>query len=308
MSDGTLSREEISALLSSEDDMEGTVFSQSYRASTTGQEAAISGTTSRRAVYDKLSLGTAQPLAEESVVITATYSGDSSVDHRYYVSAADALTLAKSLLGDDAQSLDDVAMSALSELFGQVSAVFATVLEKESISITPETARAETIATPTIDNASQFPISYQLNFGEDKIPVTETFDRPFVEKLSVAQTGSAAATGQPSGRRTPEEGVASPVVQKVELPSLNTRITDGEQKNMALLMDVPMEISVELGKARWNIKQILSIGEGTIIELDKLAGEAVDVLANQNLIARGEVVVIDESFGVRITEIVSKEL
>jgi flagellar motor switch protein FliN/FliY len=70
-------------------------------------------------------------------------------------------------------------------------------------------------------------------------------------------------------------------------------------------MDVLMEMTVELGRTKKPIKEILSMGEGTIIELDKLAGEPVDILVNNKLIAKGEVVVIDENFGVRVTEIVS---
>ena len=78
-----------------------------------------------------------------------------------------------------------------------------------------------------------------------------------------------------------------------------------EQGNISLLMDVTMEVTVELGRAKKQIKEILSMGEGTIIALDKLAGEAVDILVNHKLIAKGEVVVIDENFGVRVTEIVT---
>ena len=66
-----------------------------------------------------------------------------------------------------------------------------------------------------------------------------------------------------------------------------------------------MEMTVELGRTRKLIREILGMGEGTIIELDKLAGEPVDILVNHKLIAKGEVVVIDENFGVRVTEIVS---
>ncbi|MFO7849211.1 MAG: flagellar motor switch protein FliN, partial [Spirochaetia bacterium] len=69
--------------------------------------------------------------------------------------------------------------------------------------------------------------------------------------------------------------------------------------------DVYMEMTVELGRTKWLIKDILGMGEGTIVELDKLAGEPVDILVNHKLIAKGEVVVIDENFGVRVTEIVS---
>ena len=78
-----------------------------------------------------------------------------------------------------------------------------------------------------------------------------------------------------------------------------------EQGNISLIMDVNMEMTVELGRTKKSIKDILGMGEGTIIELDKLAGEPVDILVNHKPIAKGEVVVIDENFGVRVTEILS---
>ena len=69
-------------------------------------------------------------------------------------------------------------------------------------------------------------------------------------------------------------------------------------------MDVPLQVTVELGRTNRLIKDILEFSTGTIIELDKLAGEPVDILVNGKVVAKGEVVVIDESFGVRVTEIV----
>jgi flagellar motor switch protein FliN/FliY len=94
-------------------------------------------------------------------------------------------------------------------------------------------------------------------------------------------------------------------VQPVQFPNLMPHITQQETGNIGLIMDVYMEMTVELGRTRKLIKEILGMGEGTIIELDKLAGEPVDILVNHKLIAKGEVVVIDENFGVRVTEIVS---
>ena len=70
-------------------------------------------------------------------------------------------------------------------------------------------------------------------------------------------------------------------------------------------MDVSMQLTVELGRTKMLIKDILGMGEGTIVELDKLAGEPVDLLVNGKLVAKGEVVVIDENFGVRVTDIIS---
>lgn len=94
-------------------------------------------------------------------------------------------------------------------------------------------------------------------------------------------------------------------VQSVQFPPFQGAITQEEQGNIGLIMDVYMEMTVELGRTKKMIKEILGMGEGHIIELDKLAGEPVDVLVNHKPIAKGEVVVIEESFGVRITEILS---
>lgn len=78
------------------------------------------------------------------------------------------------------------------------------------------------------------------------------------------------------------------------------------EHNLNLLLDIPLQVTVELGRTKKLIKEILELGPGSIVELDKLAGEPVDILVNNKLVAKGEVVVIDENFGVRVTEIVSQ--
>jgi flagellar motor switch protein FliN/FliY len=80
----------------------------------------------------------------------------------------------------------------------------------------------------------------------------------------------------------------------------------GSQNLGSLLVDVPLQLNVELGKVRMMIKEILELGVGSIIELDRLAGEPVDIMLNNKLLAKGEVVVIDENLGVRLTTIISK--
>jgi flagellar motor switch protein FliN/FliY len=97
---------------------------------------------------------------------------------------------------------------------------------------------------------------------------------------------------------------AQPVnVQPVQFQTFDEGYGDFDKKNIGLLMDVPLQIAVELGRTTKKIREILEFGQGSIIELDKLAGEPVDILVNGKVIAKGEVVVIDESFGVRITDI-----
>ena len=108
--------------------------------------------------------------------------------------------------------------------------------------------------------------------------------------------------GMPMGMQMP---MNTPNVQSVQYPMLQNGAVGMEQGNIGLIMDVFMEMTVELGRTKKLIKDILGMGEGTIIELDKLAGEPVDILVNHKPIAKGEVVVIDENFGVRVTEILS---
>lgn len=82
--------------------------------------------------------------------------------------------------------------------------------------------------------------------------------------------------------------------------------TEAASRRLEFLLDVPLEISVELGRSRLSIQELLALSPGSVIELDKLAGETLDILVNDRLIARGEAVVVNEKFGIRITDIVSR--
>jgi len=98
-------------------------------------------------------------------------------------------------------------------------------------------------------------------------------------------------------------------VQNVQFQAFNPMSNPiMQQENIELIMDVPLEVAVVLGRTRKSIKEILEFSPGTIIELDKLAGEPIDVMVNQKLVAKGEVVVIEESFGIRITEIIKEKI
>ncbi len=76
-------------------------------------------------------------------------------------------------------------------------------------------------------------------------------------------------------------------------------------KDIEFLLDIPLEITVQLGMTRMLIRSLLQLGQGSVIELDKIAGEPMEILVNNKLIARGEVVVVNEKFGIRLTDIVS---
>jgi flagellar motor switch protein FliN/FliY len=120
------------------------------------------------------------------------------------------------------------------------------------------------------------------------------------------QADPAPAYGQPLAMAKPQAQPQPNVpVQPVQFAPLKPSGIPVVDPNIALIMDVPLQVTVELGRTRKLIREILELSPGSVVELDKLAGEPVDILVNGKLIAKGEVVVIDENFGVRVTDIVS---
>jgi len=92
-------------------------------------------------------------------------------------------------------------------------------------------------------------------------------------------------------------------IKKVGFPSFKTTVKEKTDNSLDLLFDIQMKVVVELGRTVLKIKDILELGPGSIIELDKLSGEPVDILVNGSLVAKGEVVVIDENFAIRISDV-----
>lgn len=96
-------------------------------------------------------------------------------------------------------------------------------------------------------------------------------------------------------------------IQKPKYQELTQNKTQHAPRNLDLIMDVPLDFSVVLGKSKKTIKNVLSLSTGSVVELDKMTDEPLEIYVNGKLIAKGEVVVINESFGIRITNIQSKE-
>ncbi|GAA0495663.1 flagellar motor switch phosphatase FliY [Salinibacillus aidingensis] len=174
-----------------------------------------------------------------------------------------------------------------------------------------------------IDFAREF-VDELLNGHEDEQTQTE---KPVQEEKtmnvqndfdSVKEPVSSAANHSYSQEQIPashtnqqhfgsERPVAEPNIQSAAFSEFeNNKLEAHQQQNLDMLMDIPLKVSVELGRTKKTIKEILEMGSGSIVELDKLAGEPVDIHVNDKLIAKGEVVVIDENFGVRVTDIVSQ--
>ncbi len=102
----------------------------------------------------------------------------------------------------------------------------------------------------------------------------------------------------------PETGDVAAETAQFEQLQAESVVVEGDVKIDAIL-DVPVTISMEIGRARINIRNLLQLNQGSVVELDRLAGEPMDVLVNGTLIAQGEVVVVNEKFGIRLTDIVS---
>ena len=125
--------------------------------------------------------------------------------------------------------------------------------------------------------------------------------------MTEAATLAPAASSKSGAAERPAPSLAPTAVHPVQFMPLSPEPQMADHAHgIELLMDVALEVSVELGRSHMSIGEILALRTGSVIELDKLAGEPVDVSVNGTLIARGEVVVVDEKFGVRITEVVSK--
>ena len=151
-------------------------------------------------------------------------------------------------------------------------------------------------------------------------PVVESAPQPDMSQMNsqmgmqpgygMPQMGMQPGYGMPQPGMQPGYGMPQPDMQNMNIQPAQFQSFSGTgnvvagQENIGLIMDVPLEVTVELGRTKKSIAEILDFAPGTIIELDKIAGEPIDVLVNGKFVAKGEVVVIEESFGVRVTEII----
>ncbi len=346
MSDGSLSQDEIDALLQGSGGFDApgggievpsgpdmAAFTEYVRGFSSSQAATLTsmiGTTVSlgEPTIEIISNGTfVASLPEQVVQIVLNFSGGLSGGHSYLFSPEIATTVAGLMMGQEGVELNEAALSALEEAGNTMAGGEATAMsDKLGIDVGTEPGRTRTVAASNVEvpigefAKVTYPITIQ---GQGPAELIELFDMALVQALSGSGFDAMGGEGPAGGLfdaggmddqslfggsvAKPEMGMtmgANPNVQSVQFPALGGGVPAADQGNIGLLMDVYMEMTVELGRTRKLIRDILGMGEGTIIELDKLAGEPVDILVNHKLIAKGEVVVIDENFGVRVTEIV----
>jgi flagellar motor switch protein FliN/FliY len=118
-----------------------------------------------------------------------------------------------------------------------------------------------------------------------------------------AEDDWAAALAEQTAATAPAAGAAQPAAAQVFQPLVNQ--DSNADSDIDMIMDIPVQLSVELGRTRLTIKNILQLGQGSVVELDGLAGEPMDIYVNGYLIAQGEVVVVDDKYGIRVTDIIT---
>jgi flagellar motor switch protein FliN/FliY len=152
---------------------------------------------------------------------------------------------------------------------------------------------AQTPEDITVDDAVEVreETAVEAELGE----LAGELDQAALEELLLEEAPPAHMTGEP-------------LIEEIELETLLPFDGDAAaDTDIGLLLEVPLSISVELGRTSLTIRELLALGQGSILQLDRHAGEPVDVLVNGKRLARGEVVVIDEDFGIRVTEVVTPE-
>ncbi len=135
-------------------------------------------------------------------------------------------------------------------------------------------------------------------------------DDPNNNQAGAVEPAPADDVSAVEGLPAEEVQTASPNLMDFSTPAESDQTTEavngnGQPETIDMLMDVNMQFTVELGRTQMPVRQILELQNGSVVELDRIAGEAVDVFINEHLMARGEVVVVDDKFGVRITELIS---
>ena len=354
MSDGSLSQEEIDALLSGAEDLGSTFeagesagglgddeqgelqalssdLAQSMAvtlATITGKNVSISNPQVEVMTKDAL----VQQVAGNTVQVTADFTEGVRGKHSFVITEVAAKQIAALMMVQEEGELTDMSLSALTEGFNQMTGASLNVLEEKIRHPGRMAALSAAMREDPVDLETPEGGFVRVRFDFVSNGSTSFIDEIYDMEAVKAITGSLTGKKKPAARqpnatfakpsRTFQPGAQmnaplyrtgpapgfgqGPVgVQPVQFAPLASGEQAGITGNIGLLMDVSMQLTVELGRTKMLIKDILGMGEGTIVELDKLAGEPVDLLVNGKLIAKGEVVVIDENFGVRVTDIIS---
>ncbi|WP_243289866.1 flagellar motor switch phosphatase FliY [Bacillus sp. FJAT-47783] len=279
-----------------------------------------------------------------SVSIQVHYTEGFTGSNILVIKQSDASIIADLMIGGDGSNptdLGEIQLSAVQEamnqMMGSAATSMSTVFQKK-VDISPPAIELLDVqkgeGTNTIPDEELFlKVSFRLTVGHlidsqimQLLPID--FARELIKELmnsSNEESASAQDTIQVEeppqlSKKENRVEMIEPSTQAqhqrkeqvqmnakpVEFATFNTPPKSTEVQNLDMLLDIPLTVTVELGRTKRSIQNILELSTGSIIELDKLAGEPVDILINNKKVAKGEVVVIDENFGVRVTDILSQ--
>ena len=273
--------------------------------------------------------------SNEKVVVRVDYSKGLSGSNAFLLEPRMVAIIADIMMGGSGESvsdgLDEIKLSAVGEAMNQMMGSASTALSeviKNPVDITPPEVEIMNFKNEDV----KFPPVYE---GEEVVEVRfkvkvedlvkgdmmQLMSPSFAKRFAKFLTGTLPseiegkkpahpATKEETAIREkkPKERTSSQSVKKAEFQELKEESTTPISSNkLEVLFDIPLDLSVELGKTSMTLKQVLDLGSGSLVELDKLTGEPVDILVNGETIAEGEVVVIGENFGIRITKILSKK-
>ena len=350
MSDGSISQDEIDALLSGGSSSSTSSPSPSKEmvvqagfdglakfasgnvpsfSTKLGSATSASASISLLAVEEREKEGFLKQLPDMVVATYIDFSGMMQGGHTFVLAEGLAKKIIELENHEKDVEIDDMGLSIISEGISQFVGAEVTALEVASlkgvVSSTPNSVHIPKAAL-NLPLANFISIGYTVKLVDEDYKMWEVFASDVANKIEETISGpkntpqSSTApnmmqgmpqmAGQMNGGQFMMGQGGMPVmnnpnVQPVQFSQLQNFTSQAEAGNIGLIMDVYMEMTVELGRTKKMIKEILGMGEGHIIELDKLAGEPVDILVNHKPIAKGEVVVIEENFGVRVTEILS---
>ncbi|MDR7235674.1 flagellar motor switch phosphatase FliY [Neobacillus drentensis] len=283
-------------------------------------------------------------IQEKTVAVHVDYTEGIRGKNMLMIKENDAKIIADLMMGGDGTGgdleLSELHLSAVQEAMNQMMGSAATsmsTLFQQKVDISPPSIDVLGLPPKKLEEFEDdiiIEVSFRLKVGDlidsnmiqliplsfakemiQKIlfPEDTAVTNSVIEEAVVTPTREAATqianNSQIEGIAIPQSQTHNPAntnVQKVEYSTFSkTPESNTSTGNIDMLYDIPLGITVELGRTEMQIRKILELGPGAVIQLDKLAGEPVDILANHKLIAKGEVVVIEENFGVRITDIIS---
>ncbi|MGV3523685.1 MAG: flagellar motor switch phosphatase FliY [Candidatus Sericytochromatia bacterium] len=284
-----------------------------------------------------------QELGGDQILIRTGYLTDREYESLLLIKDYDVAVIFDILMGKDGRNPDlemgDLQISAIGEVMNQLVGAAATGLSKEfeiKIAMIPPDSQAwarDALLPQAYQNVPLLQTRYQLII--EGVLDSEFFElrsldsarqlyralthqntpappapQPAAPSFGAAPAAHAGPSSYAQSPAQPAGGYAAPVasqpppsVRPVEFAPLMPTSTAAGNANLDRIMDIPLRLTVELGSTRLKVKSVVDLTKGSIVELDKLAGEPVDLLVNGRLMAKGEVVVINENFGVRITEI-----